>query len=173
MRFPALLLAAVVATTVAALPLAAQVPYQPRGDGFRVEFPGQPTAADAERASTRYGAASTATAFYTSPTGIVFYATHTVYPSGTAASEPQKVLDTVRIGRTAAGTLRSQQRFNLEGNPAQRDVVDWHGPRRVVIVALDVMRRDWLYSIYCFAPPGQENDPAIERFLTSFTLMPQ
>ncbi len=161
------------AAVVVALPAMAQVPYQPRNDGFRVVFPGQPTAADAERASTRYGAAATATASYTSPAGIVFYATHTAYPPGTAAGEPQKVLDTVRIGRTAVGTLRSQQRFAFEGNPAQRDVVDWHGPRRLVIVALDVMRGDWLYSIYCFAPPGQENDPAIERFLASFTLLPQ
>lgn len=158
---------------VAALPAAAQVPYQPQGDGFRVEFPGPPAAADAERASTRYGSALTATASYTSPGGIVFYATRTAYPPGTASGEPQKVLDMVRIGRTAVGTLRMQRRFTLEGNPAQRDVVDWHGPLRLVIVAFDVMRGDWLYSTYCFAPPGQENDPAIERFLVSFTLLPQ
>jgi hypothetical protein len=167
-RFLALFLAVLVAA-----PAASQVPYQPRGDGFRVEFPGPPTAADAERASTRYGAAVTATASYTAPNGIIFYVTHTAYPPGSAASEPQKVLDTVRIGRTAVGTLRTQQRLAFEGNPAQRDVVDWHGPRRLVIVALDVMRGDWLYSVYCFAPPGEENDPAIERFLASFTLLPQ
>ena len=161
------------ALLIAALPTAAQVPYQPQGDGFRVEFPGPPTAADAERASTRYGAAVTATASYTAASGIVFYATHTAYPPGSAGSEPQKVLDTVRIGRTAVGTLRMQRRFAFEGNPAQRDVVDWHGPRRLVIVALDVIRGDWLYSAYCFAPPGQENDLAIERFLASFTLLPQ
>jgi hypothetical protein len=81
MRFLVLLLAAV----VAALPAAAQVSYQPQGDGFRVVFPGPPTAADAERAGTRYGAAVTATASYTSPGGIVFYATRTTYPPGTAA----------------------------------------------------------------------------------------
>jgi hypothetical protein len=167
------LLFLLLAIVAAAFPAVAQVPYQPRGDGFRVEFPGPPTAADAERASTRYGAAVTATVSFTSPAGIVFYVTHTAYPPGTAAGEPQKVLDTVRIGRTAVGTLRSQQRFAFEGSPAQRDVVDWHGPRRLVIVALDVMRGDWLYSIYCFAPPGQENDPAIGRFLASFTLLPQ
>ena len=40
-------------------------------------------------------------------------------------------------------------------------------------VDLDVMRGDWLYSIYCFAPPGLENEPAIQRFLASFTLLPQ
>jgi hypothetical protein len=36
-----------------------------------------------------------------------------------------------------------------------------------------VTRGDWLYSIYCFAPPGLENSPAIARFLASFTLLPQ
>lgn len=169
MRFLSLLLAAM----VAAGPAGAQVPYQPRGDGFRVEFPGKPAPADAEMAGTRYGTSATATAKYTAPDGIEFYATHTAYPPGTAAGEPQKVLDTVRIGRTAVGTLRLQQRFTFEGYPAQRDMVDWHGPRRLVIVALDVMRGDWLYSIYCFAPPGLENEPAIQRFLTSFTLLPQ
>jgi hypothetical protein len=167
------LIAFLAALLIAALPAAAQVPYQPQGDGFRVEFPGPPTVADAERASTRYGAALTATVSYTSTGGIVFYATRTAYPPGSASSEPQKVLDTVRIGRTAVGTLRMQRRFAFEGNPAQRDVVDWHGPQRLVIVALDVIRGDWLYSTYCFAPPGQENDPGIERFLSSFTLLPQ
>ncbi len=167
------LIALLAALLIAALPAAAQVPYQPHGDGFRVDFPGPPTVADAERASTRYGAALTATVSYTSPGGIVFYATRTAYPPGSASSEPQKVLDTVRIGRTAVGTLRTQRRFAFEGNPAQRDVVDWHGPQRLVIVALDVMRGDWLYSTYCFAPPGQENNPGIERFLASFTLLPQ
>jgi hypothetical protein len=42
-----------------------------------------------------------------------------------------------------------------------------------MIVALDVTRGDWLYSIYCFAPHGQENGPAIARFLASFALLPQ
>ncbi len=42
-----------------------------------------------------------------------------------------------------------------------------------MIVALDVTRGDWLYSVYCFAPRGQENSPAIARFLDSFALLPQ
>ena len=167
------LLLVLLAAVAVALPAAAQVPYQPRGDGFRVAFPGKPTAADAEQAGTRYGAAATATASYTSATGIVFYATHTAYPPGTAAGEPQKVLDTMQLGRTAVGKALSLQQLKFDGHPAQRTVVDWHGPQPLMIVALDVTRGDWLYSIYCFAPPGQENDPAIQRFLASFTLLPQ
>jgi hypothetical protein len=161
--------------TCGAVPAAAQqwVEYRPHGAGYRVEFPGTPVTDGDEAAGTRYGAATTATANATTADGVAFYATHTNYPPGTAADEPQKVLDSVRLGRTAVGTVRSEQRFAVDGHLAQREIVDWHGPRPAVIVALDVTRGDWLYSIYCFAPPGLENGAAIARFLASFTLLPQ
>jgi hypothetical protein len=157
-------------------PAAAQqwITFQPGGlTGFKVDFPGKPTIEGDSDASTRYGKAATVTAKVEAADGTVFHATYTAYPAGTASGEPQNVLDAVRLGRTAVGTLRSQQRFSFQGHPAQRDVVDWHGPRPTVIVALDVTRGDWLYSIYCFAPPGRENGAAIARFLASFTLLPQ
>lgn len=162
-------------SAAAARPAAAQhwTPFQPDGAGFRVEFPGKP-AIDADNSfGTRYGRSVSVTATVETADGIVFYATYTAYPRGTASSEPDKVLDTVRIGRTAIGTLRSQQRLHFDGHLAQRDIVDWHRPRRLVIVSLDVTRGDWLYSIYCFAPPGLENSPAIQRFLSSFALLAQ
>ncbi len=159
-----------------AAPAAAQqwATFQPGGlTGFRVDFPGKPTIEASNSASSRYGRIATVTAKVEADDGTVFYATYTVYPAGTASAEPQQVLDAVSQGRTAIGELRSQQRFQFDGHTAQRNVVDWHGPRPTVIVALDVTRGDWLYSIYCFAPPGHENSAAIARFLASFTLLPQ
>jgi hypothetical protein len=154
----------------AAVPAAAQqwIPFEPGGAGFRVDFPGKPLIDGSADASTRYGKVATVTAKLDGPDGIVFYTTYTVYPAGTASREPQKVLDAQRLGRTAIGVLRSQQRLSFNGQPAQRDMVDWHGPQPLVIVSLDVARGDWLYSIYCFAPRGQENNPAIQRFISSF-----
>lgn len=170
-----LILLAASAVVVAVTPAAAQqwTTFQPGGTGFRVDFPGPPVIEGDDSASSRYGKVATVTAKVAAGDGVMFYATYTVYPPGTASGEPQKVLDAVRLGRTAAGTPRSQQRLAFDGHPAQRDIVDWHGPRRVVIVSLDVVRGDWLYSIYCFAPPGLENSPAIARFLASFELLPQ
>ncbi len=148
--------------------------FQPGGlTGFRVDFPGKPLVNGSNAAGTRYGRAATVTAQMTTDDGVTFHVTYTVYPAGTASREPQKVLDAVQLGRTAIGTLRSQQKLEIDGHPAQRSIVDWHGARPLVIVALDVTRGDWLYSIYCFAPPGQENNPAITRFLASFALLPQ
>jgi hypothetical protein len=160
----------------AATPVAAQqwVTFQPGGlTGFRVDFPGAPLVNGSNAAGTRYGMSATVTAAFAANDGIVFNTTYTVYPADTAAHEPQKVLDTMQLGRTALGEVRALQKFDFEGHPAQRTTVDWHGPRPLVIVALDVTRGDWLYSIYCFAPPGQENHPAIARFLSSFALLPQ
>lgn len=159
----------------AAPPAVAQqwMPFEPGGAGFRIEFPGKPAIDGGDSFGTRYGRSASVTASVEGADGVLFYATYTAYPPGTASGEPGKVLDTVRIGRTAVGTLRTQQRLRFDGHPAQRDIVDWHGPRRLVIVSLDVTRGDWLYSIYCFAPPGLENSPAIARFLASFTLLPQ
>ncbi len=160
----------------AARPAAAQqwVAFQPGGlTGFRVDFPAKPAISGSNAAGTRYGRSATVTAKVTTGDDITFHVAFTAYPAGTASREPQNVLDTVQLGRTAVGTTRSRQKFDFEGHPAQRSVVDWHGPQRLVIVALDVTRGDWLYEVFCFAPPGREDDPAIARFLASFALLPQ
>ena len=141
--------------------------------GFRVDFPATPVINGSNAAGTRYGMSATVTAKVTTADGITFYATYTAYPAGTASREPQKVLDTTQLGRTAVGSAQSLQKFDFQGHAAQRTVVDWHGPQPLMIVALDVTRGDWLYSIYCFAPRGQENSPTIARFLASFALLPQ
>ncbi len=148
--------------------------FQPGGiTGFRVDFPGTPTISGSNAAGTRYGMSATVTAKLKTGDGVTFHITYTAYPAGTASREPQKVLDTTQFGRTAVGNAQSLRRFSFDGHPAQRTVVDWHGPQPLMIVALDVTRGDWLYSVYCFAPRGQENSPAIARFLDSFALLPQ
>lgn len=168
-------LLSLVATGIAT-PAAAQqwVTFQPGGlTGFRIDFPARPTVSGSNAAGTRYGMSATVTAKVTTDDGITFHVTYTAYPAGTASREPNKVLDTVLLGRTAVGTIKLQHRFDFQGHPALRSIVDWHGPRPLMIVALDVTRGDWLYSAYCFAPRGLENSPAIARFLSSFILLPQ
>jgi hypothetical protein len=155
-------------------PAAAQqnwVEYRPPGEGFRVEFPQRPTVAREDDAGSRYGWVSTATAKVELPNGLAFYATYSVYPPGSAAREPDKVLDTVRLGRTALGKLRTERRFAFKGHLAQLETVDWNGPRPLVIVAFDVTHGDRLYSVYCFAPPGQEIRAEVQHFIDSFDLV--
>ncbi len=161
---------------LAATPAAAQqwVTFQPGGlTGFRIDFPSRPAISGSNAAGTRYGMSATVTAQVTTGDGITFHMTYTAYPAGTASREPNKVLDTVLLGRTAVGTIKLQHRFDFQGHPALRSIVDWHGPQPLMIVALDVTRGDWLYSAYCFAPRGMEDSPAIARFLESFALLPQ
>ena len=147
------------------------VEYRPAGEGFRVEFPGRPTVTQEDSAGTRYGRSRRATAKFELPSGVIFYATFTAYPPGTASREPTNVLDTERLGRTAVGTLRSERRFSFKAYPAQQETVDWQGPRPMVIVARDVLRGDTLYSVYCLVPPGKESHPGVDRFLDSFDLL--
>jgi hypothetical protein len=170
-------IAAFLATILATLaPAWAQNPwveYRPAGEGFRVEFPGRPTVTQEDAAGSRYGRTKRTTASFELPSGLIFYASYIAYPSGTASSEPEKVLDTERLGRTAVGDLRNEQRFKFKGYPAQREVVDWHGPRPQVIIAQDVLRGDQLYSVYIFLAPGKESHPGLQRFIDSFDLLPE
>jgi len=155
-------------------PLRAQqnwVEYRPPGEGFRVEFPRRPTVDEDDETGSRYGRAHTVTAKVEQPSGLAFYATHVVYPPGTAGREPHKVLDAERLGRTALGELRSERRYLFKGHPAQFETVAWHGPRPLVIVALDVTSGDRLYSVFCFVPPGEESRAEIQHFIDSFDLV--
>jgi hypothetical protein len=147
--------------------------YRPPGEGFRVEFPGRPTVTEEAAAGSRYGKSRRTTAEFALPSGLTYYAIHIAYPAGTASSEPEKVLDTERLGRTAVGDLRSEQRFKFKGYPAQREIVDWHGPRPQVIIAQDVLRGDQLYSLSILLAPGKESHPGLQRFIDSFNLLPE
>jgi hypothetical protein len=70
------------------------------------------------------------------------------------------------------GAVRTAQRFQLDGNPAQREIVDWHFATRPVIVALDVLRGLRLYSIFCIVDSGREDGPDVRGFIDSFALLP-
>ena len=72
---------------------------------------------------------------------------------------------------TVKGKVRSEQRFMLDGNPAQREIVDWDFATRPVIVALDVLRGLRLYSIFCIVERGQESSPDVQSFFDSFELL--
>ncbi len=75
--------------------------------GFRVDFPGTPAISGSNAAGTRYGMSATVTAKLTTGDGVTFHITYTAYPAGTASREPQKVLDTMQLGRTAVGNAQS------------------------------------------------------------------
>lgn len=163
-------LSAIAALAMLAVPAWAQVEFRPQGGGFRVDFPAAPRVTN-ELASTRFGNTRSITAELERP-GAKFYAIYTDYPEAAAAESPQSLLDGIRVGRTVKGNIRAEQRFQIEGSPAQREVVDWHVGTRPVIVALDVLRGLRLYSVFCIVDRGQENGAEVRRFFDSFMLLP-
>ncbi len=154
-----------------ALPAAAQVEYRPPGGGLRVLFPAAPRVRD-EPVSTRFGNTHEATASLVRTDGAQFYAQYIDYPPAAAQEGAQRLLDSLKIGRTVKGILRGERRFLLDGHPAQRETVELQLPARPVIVALDVVRDLRLYSIFCIVDRGKEDDPEVRQFLDSFALLP-
>jgi hypothetical protein len=159
------------AVGVLAVPAMAQTEYRPAGGGFRVEYPGRPIQKK-EISSTRFGPTPMESAEWIRPKGGSCYANHTLYPPQAGSEDPQRLLDQIRVGRTVKGTLRIQNRFQYDGNPAQRDVVDWHVGTRPVIVSLDVIRGTHLYSVFCIVERGQETATDVTSFVDSFALLP-
>ncbi len=154
-----------------AAPALAQVEYRPRGGGFRVEFPRAPRVSD-EQVSTRFGNTRGVTATFERADGAKCYAQYTDYPPAAAQEGTARLLDSLTVGRTVKGELRSQERFLLDGNPAQREMIDWHFATQPVIVALDIVRGLRLYSVFCIVDRGKENAPEVRAFLDSFVLLP-
>ncbi len=152
-------------------PAFAQVEFRPPGGGFRLEFPG-PFHVHIERTSTRFGNTRGTTASLERADGVKFYAQYMDYPPAAAQEGPQRLLDGLTLGRTVKGTVRAGQRFLFDGNPAQRETVDWDFATRPVIVALDVLRGLRLYSIFCIVDRGRENSRDVQDFIGSFALLP-
>ena len=161
----------VFATAVLATPVWAQVDYRPAGSGFHVEFPGRPRVVE-EQMSTRFGNTRGVTASFERADGAKFYAIYSDYPPAAANEGAQKLLDALRFGRMVKGTMRTEQRFLFDGEPAQRETVELQVAGRPVIVALDVLRGLRLYSIFCIVDRGLEDGLQVRRFLNSFTLLP-
>ncbi len=151
-------------------PAAAEVEFKPEHGGFRVVFPGG-YRVKIEQVSTRFGNTRSVIAS-SERADVKLYAQYMDYP-GTAAREgPQRLLDGLKLGRTVKGQIRFEQRFEFDGNPAQREVVDTHLPGQPVIAALDVVRGLRLYSIFCIVDRGREDGADVKAFFESFALLP-
>ena len=138
-----------------ATPAFAQVEFRPPGGGFRLEFPG-PFRVRVETTSTRFGTTRGTTAQLELADGVKFYMQYFDYPPAAAQESPLKLLDGLKNGRIVKGKVRFEQRFELDGNWAQREIVDWEFGSRPVIVAFDVLRGLRLYSVFCIVERDQE-----------------
>jgi hypothetical protein len=150
---------------------AAQVEFRPAGGGFRIEFFAPPQVTR-EQVSTRFGNTVGVTARLDRADGTQFYAQFIDYPPAAAREGAQRLFDSLRLGRTVKGDLRSEQRFQFEGHPAQRQKVELHIGTRPAIVALDVLRGLRLYSVFCIVDGGKQEADEIGRFIDSFALLP-
>jgi hypothetical protein len=155
---------------LAASPAAAEVEFKPGGGGFRVMFPGG-YRVRIEQVSTRFGNTRGVIAS-SERDDVKLYMQYLDYPGSAAREGTQRLLDGLRFGRTVKGRVRSEERFQLDGNPAQREVVDLQVQGQPVIVALDVLRGLRLYSVFCIVAYGQEGSDEVRRFIDSFELLP-
>ena len=104
--------------------------------------------------------------------GVKFYMQYFDYPPAAAQESPLKLLDGLKNGRIVKGKVRFEQRFELDGNWAQREIVDWEFGSRPVIVAFDVLRGLRLYSVFCIVERDQEALPEVKAFFDSFAMLP-
>ena len=146
------------------------VDYRPAGLGYRVEFPGKPTASETD-AATAVGQIHSSTATLESG-GKVFLVMRTVYPSAVASASPRKVMTSARDGLVGGGKLHDTKDLSINNLPARRLIIDRTDTGRIMVV-LQVMSGTWLYQAICLARPGEETAPDIERFLGSFALVPR
>lgn len=165
------LLPALLGIICLAAPAGAQVEFRPPGGGFRLEFPG-PFHVHIETTSTRFGNTRGTTASLERADGAKFYMQYYDYPGAAAQESPIRLFDGLKNGRTVKGTVRFEQRFELDGNWAQREIVDWNFGTRPVIVAFDVLRGLRLYSVFCIVERGQETLPEVKAFFDSFAMLP-
>ena len=125
-----------------------------------------------EQVNTRFGNTYGLMATLERGDGASFYAQITDYPQAALQEGPQRILETLKFGRTVKGVVRAEQRFQFEGNPAQRLVVDLNVVGRPVIASLDVLRGLRLYSIFCIVDRSREEAGEVRSFIASFALLP-
>jgi hypothetical protein len=142
-------------------------PFQPSGDGYRIEFPGVPTV-KRDALPSRVGPAPHVEADLTSK-GFSYSVELTTYAS---PSDPEAVLDLMATFAAKAGKVRSQTRLNVGADPARRFEIEIPGGKFIatMLVVTDGTR---VYQILCTSSRGQENSTSVKRFTNSFALVQQ
>ncbi len=165
-----------VALAVAALALVGAVasaqaqtkwtPFQPSGDGYRIEFPGIPTV-KRDTLPSRVGPAPHVTASL--ETKDYSYSVElTTYAS---ASPPEAVLDLFASSAAKGNKVRTQTRLKIGTTPARRIDVELAGGK-FIASSLFVTDGTRVYWVLCTSSRGHETSADVKHFINSFVLVP-
>jgi hypothetical protein len=146
--------------------------YAPKGPGFKVELPAQPTITSGN-IKTTHGPARATYFFFKGENGLEGRMEVRDYAPGQISKDPRGYLDESRgyfetRSMASEKPLRSESRFTLEGAPAHRFVADTADGRGMKVQEMVV--GDRFISVICFTKKGQENSADVDRILKSFAL---
>jgi hypothetical protein len=142
-------------------------PFQPSGDGYRIEFPGVPTV-KRDTLPSRVGPAPHVEADLTSK-GFSYSVELTTYAS---ASDPEAVLDLFATTMAKAGKLRAQTPLKIGTDAARRLEIELEDGK-VVATMLVVTDGTRVYQVLCTALSGRETSASVKHFISSFALVQQ
>ena len=141
--------------------------FAPKGPGFRVELPGQPTVKNAD-VKTTHGPAKATFFYFKGENGLEGMMEVRDYDKG-KIKDARGFLDEERNYHEARRKFRSESRFSFSGNPAQKFVMDTVDGR--IATVEQVIIDDRFISVVCFVPMSQGRSADVERIITSFALV--
>ena len=143
--------------------------YAPKGPGFRVELPAEPSV-NSSTVKTTHGQARATYFFFKGENGLEGRMEVKDYATGQIGKNPRGYLDESREfhEHRSHSNLRSESRFTLDGAPAHRFTTNTADGRIAKIQELVI--DDRFISVICFVPKGQENSADIDRIFRSFAL---
>jgi hypothetical protein len=143
------------------------VVYVPKGPGFRVELPMEPTVKSAD-VKTTHGPARATYFHFRGENGLEGRMEVKDYERGRISKDPRGFLDESRGYYEMRSPLRSESRFTLDGSPADRFVTDTVDGRIATIQ--EVVVGDRFISVICFVPKAQGRSADVDRIFRSFSL---
>jgi hypothetical protein len=143
------------------------VVFAPKGPGFKIELPMQPTM-ESHKMKTTYGPARETWITFKGENGLHGHIDVRDYEPKTIGKDPRGYLDESREFHETGRPLRSESRFSIDGNPAQRFTMDT--PDNRIATVQEVVVGDRFVSVVCFTPKGKDNSADIDRILKSFAL---
>lgn len=140
-------------------------PFQPPGDGYRIDFPGVPTV-KRDTLPSRVGPAPHVEADLTTK-GFSYSVELTTYAS---ASDPEAVFGLMAAAAATSGKVRAQTKLMIGPDPARRFDIELAGGKftATMLVVTDGTR---VYQVLCTSSRGQETSDAVKHFIGSFALV--
>jgi hypothetical protein len=143
------------------------ITYDAKAGGFRIDLPSQPSVNTATSKTGR-GTARSSWWFAKGDNGLECRLEAKDYEPGKISKDARGYLDESRAYHDNRRPVRNESRFSMDGNPAQRFIVDTVDGR--VARLQEVVVGDLFISVVCFVPKAQQSSPDLDRIFRSFVL---